>query len=156
MQCISSVNYVKFCLRAVMNKNETHIISPVQVKPFCCIWLFFFSSHSAKPKNSASPVVVQASSAKVVVARCEALQGKPAATITWVTSAMGEYNSTSQPESDGTVTVKSEFRLAPASTDNSREVACVINQHTQDRPQTFPMKLVVQCKICTQSDTHTC
>ncbi|XP_036422994.1 PVR cell adhesion molecule related 2 like isoform X1 [Colossoma macropomum] len=98
----------------------------------------------AKPKNSATPVVVQTGSAKVVVARCEALQGKPAATITWVTGAMGEYNSTSQAESDGTVTVKSEYRMAPASTDNGRDITCMISQHTQDRPQTFPMKLVVQ------------
>ncbi|KAI4898301.1 hypothetical protein NFI96_033506, partial [Prochilodus magdalenae] len=98
----------------------------------------------AKPKNSATPVVVQASSAKVVVARCEALQGKPAATITWMASPGGEYNSSSQTEQDGTVTVKSEYRMVPASTDNDKDITCVITQHTQDRPQTFAMKLVVQ------------
>ncbi|XP_072531620.1 PVR cell adhesion molecule related 2 like isoform X2 [Salminus brasiliensis] len=98
----------------------------------------------AKPKNSATPVIVQASSAKVVVARCEALQGKPAATIMWETSGVGEYNSTSQLESDGTVTVKSEYHMAPSSTDNGRDLSCVISQRTQDRPQTFTMKLVVQ------------
>ncbi|XP_049332161.1 PVR cell adhesion molecule related 2 like isoform X1 [Astyanax mexicanus] len=98
----------------------------------------------AKPKNSAAAVTVQAGSAKVVVARCEALQGKPAATITWLAGGGGEYNSTSQMESDGTVTVKSEYRMAPASADNGRDISCVITQRTQDRPQTFTMKLAVQ------------
>uniref|UniRef100_A0A8B9LC48 PVR cell adhesion molecule related 2 like n=1 Tax=Astyanax mexicanus TaxID=7994 RepID=A0A8B9LC48_ASTMX len=103
----------------------------------------------AKPKNSAAAVTVQAGSAKVVVARCEALQGKPAATITWLAGGGGEYNSTSQMESDGTVTVKSEYRMAPASADNGRDISCVITQRTQDRPQTFTMKLAVQCKtVC--------
>ncbi|XP_030647852.1 PVR cell adhesion molecule related 2 like [Chanos chanos] len=98
----------------------------------------------AKPRNSASPVTVRAGSSAVVVARCEAAQGKPAATITWVSSANGNYNSTSKEEPDGTVTVKSEYRLVPTPADNGREISCEVTQRTQDKPQSFPMKLTVE------------
>ncbi|XP_030640381.1 nectin-2-like [Chanos chanos] len=100
----------------------------------------------SKSNNSASPVTVRAGSSAVVVARCEAAQGKPAATITWVSSANGNYNSTSKEEPDGTVTVKSEYRLVPTPADNGREISCEVTQRTQDsfHPQSFPVKLTVE------------
>ncbi|XP_076865695.1 PVR cell adhesion molecule related 2 like isoform X2 [Brachyhypopomus gauderio] len=98
----------------------------------------------AKPKNSASPVAAQAGGGKMVVARCEAARGKPAANITWTTNAAGAFNSTSEPQPDGTVTVRSEYRMAPVPGDNGRDITCVITQRTQDYPQTFHMKLIVQ------------
>uniref|UniRef100_A0AAY5ELF7 PVR cell adhesion molecule related 2 like n=1 Tax=Electrophorus electricus TaxID=8005 RepID=A0AAY5ELF7_ELEEL len=98
----------------------------------------------AKPKNSASPVAAQASGGKVVVARCEAAQGKPAATITWMTNAAGDFNITSYPQPDGTVTVRSEYHMAPMPADNGRDITCVITQQTQNHPQTFTIKLTVQ------------
>ncbi|XP_051519818.1 nectin-2-like isoform X1 [Myxocyprinus asiaticus] len=98
----------------------------------------------AKPRNSAAPVPVQAGSSEVVVARCEAAQGKPEATISWITSLAGRYNHTSVPERDGTVTVKSEYRIVATPAENGKEIACVVDQRTQSASQSFPMRLVVE------------
>ncbi|XP_026145393.1 nectin-2 [Carassius auratus] len=98
----------------------------------------------ARPKNSATAVPVQAGSSEVVVARCEAAQGKPEATISWSTAVAGRYNDTAVPESDGTVTVKSEYRMIPTPAENGKEITCVVNQRTQNEPNSFPLKLVVQ------------
>lgn len=106
------------------------------------------SSLSAKPKNSAAPVVVQASTSgePVVVAQCEAADSKPAATIKWMGAVGGTENTTSKKGPDGTVTVRSDYRIVPTPEDNGKEVTCIISQRTQDKPQTFPMKLAVECK----------
>ncbi|XP_029519335.1 poliovirus receptor-like isoform X2 [Oncorhynchus nerka] len=100
----------------------------------------------AKPKNSASPVVVQASTSgePVVVAQCEAADSKPAATIKWMGAVGGTENTTSVKGPDGTVTVRSEYLIVPTPEDNGKEVTCIISQRTQDKPQTFPMKLAVE------------
>ncbi|XP_052326403.1 poliovirus receptor-like isoform X2 [Oncorhynchus keta] len=98
----------------------------------------------AKPKNSASPVVVQASGEPVVVAQCEAADSKPAATIKWMGAVGGTENTTSVKGPDGTVTVRSEYLIVPTPEDNGKEVTCIISQRTQDKPQTFPMKLAVE------------
>uniref|UniRef100_A0AAY4CU38 Ig-like domain-containing protein n=1 Tax=Denticeps clupeoides TaxID=299321 RepID=A0AAY4CU38_9TELE len=98
----------------------------------------------ANPKNSGTPVTVTAGSAPVVVATCEAAQGKPAATINWVSSASGTPNTTSKAEPDGTVTVRSEYRMVPTAADNGQDISCEITQRTQDKPQVFPMKLSVE------------
>ncbi|XP_052389796.1 nectin-2 isoform X3 [Carassius gibelio] len=98
----------------------------------------------AKPRNSATVIPVRASSSEVVVASCEAAQGKPEATISWITTIAGRYNHTSVPERDGTVTVKSEYRMIPTPAENGREITCVVNQRTQVEPRPFPLKLVVE------------
>ncbi|XP_051948822.1 nectin-2-like isoform X2 [Xyrauchen texanus] len=98
----------------------------------------------AKPRNSAAPVPVQAGSSEVVVARCEAAQGKPEAAISWITSLSGRYNHTSVPESDGTATVKSEYRIVPTRAENGKDITCVVDQRTQSASQSFPMRLVVE------------
>ncbi|XP_042601194.1 nectin-2-like isoform X2 [Cyprinus carpio] len=98
----------------------------------------------AKPKNSAIAIPVQAGSSEVVVARCEAAQGKPEATISWITAIAGRYNHTSVPEMDGTVTVKSEYRMIPTPSENGKEITCLVNQRTQIEPKSFPLKLVVE------------
>lgn len=108
---------------------------------------------SAKPKNSATAIPVRAGASEVVVASCEAAQGKPEATISWITTIPGRYNHTSVPEKDGTVTVKSEYRMIPTPAENGKEITCLVNQRTQTEPKDFPLKLVVECKIHTQ--THT-
>ncbi|KAF4100803.1 hypothetical protein G5714_018999 [Onychostoma macrolepis] len=98
----------------------------------------------AKPRNSATAIPVQAGSSEVVVARCEAAQGKPEATISWITTIAGRYNHTSVPERDGTVTVKSEYRMIPTPAENGKEITCLVNQRTQIEARTFPLKLVVE------------
>lgn len=98
----------------------------------------------AKPKNSATAIPVRAGTSEVVVATCAAAQGKPEATISWITTITGRYNHTSVPESDGTVTVKSEYRMIPTPVENGKEITCVVNQRTQMEDKVFNLKLVVE------------
>ncbi|XP_051728980.1 PVR cell adhesion molecule related 2 like isoform X3 [Ctenopharyngodon idella] len=98
----------------------------------------------AKPKNSATAIPVQAGPSEVVVASCEAAQGKPEATISWITTVAGRYNHTSVPEVDGTVTVKSEYRMIPTPAENGKEITCLVTQRTQSEPKSFDLKLVVE------------
>ncbi|XP_072225940.1 PVR cell adhesion molecule related 2 like isoform X3 [Leuresthes tenuis] len=98
----------------------------------------------AKPKNSAGVVTVQAGTKSVVVARCEAADGKPAATIKWLASVGGNHSTSTTNGPDGTVTVRSEYRLVPTATDNDREVTCLVEQRTQERPWVHVLKLSVE------------
>ncbi|XP_047200044.1 PVR cell adhesion molecule related 2 like isoform X2 [Hippoglossus stenolepis] len=98
----------------------------------------------AKPKNSAKVVTVQAGTKSVVVAQCEAADGKPAATIKWLASVGGNHSTSTTNGPDGTVTVRSEYRLVPTPTDNGREVTCMVEQRTQERPWVYPLKLSVE------------
>uniref|UniRef100_A0A3P8T8V3 Nectin cell adhesion molecule 3 n=1 Tax=Amphiprion percula TaxID=161767 RepID=A0A3P8T8V3_AMPPE len=98
----------------------------------------------AKPKNSANVVTVQAGTKSVVVARCEAADGKPAATIKWLASVGGNHSTSTTNGPDGTVTVRSEYRLVPTPADNGREVTCMVDQRTQERPWVHPVKLSVE------------
>lgn len=86
----------------------------------------------------------------MVVAQCEAADGKPAATIKWLASVGGNHSTSTTNGPDGTVTVRSEYRLVPTPADNGREVSCRVDQRTQERPWVYPIKLSVECK----RDTH--
>ncbi|KAK7899350.1 hypothetical protein WMY93_020203 [Mugilogobius chulae] len=97
-----------------------------------------------KPKNSAWNVTVQAGSKAVVVAQCEAVEGKPAANIKWLGSVGGNHSTSSISLPDGTVTVRSEYRLVPTPSDNGREVTCLVDQRTQDQTWVHPIKLSVE------------
>ncbi|XP_042362293.1 PVR cell adhesion molecule related 2 like [Plectropomus leopardus] len=98
----------------------------------------------AKPKNSANVVTVQAGPNSVVVAQCEAAEGKPAATIKWLASVGGNHSTSTTNGPDGTVTVRSEYRLVPTPADNGREVTCMVDQRTQERPWVSQVKLSVE------------
>ncbi|KAE8282636.1 Nectin-2 Herpes virus entry mediator B [Larimichthys crocea] len=98
----------------------------------------------AKPKNSASVVTVQAGSKSVVVAQCEAADGKPAATIKWMPLFGGNHSTTTTNGPDGTVTVRSEYRLVPTPADNDRELTCMVDQRTQERQWVYPLRLSVE------------
>lgn len=113
---------------------------------------FPFSAPLAKPKNSASVVTVQAGSKSVVVAQCEAADGKPAATIKWMPLFGGNHSTTTTNGPDGTVTVRSEYRLVPTPADNDRELTCMVDQRTQERQWVYPLRLSVECK---EENTHT-
>lgn len=135
------------------------IISPFSViLSFLWLWLpsfyltyrSFLSLPLAKPKNSANVVTVQAGSKSVVVAQCEAADGKPAAIIKWLASVGGNHSTSTTNGPDGTVTVRSEYRLVPTPADNGREVTCLVDQKTQEQPWVYPVKLSVECK----RDTH--
>ncbi|XP_040900162.1 nectin-2-like isoform X3 [Toxotes jaculatrix] len=98
----------------------------------------------AKPQNSASIVTVEAGTKPVVVARCESVDGRPAAQISWVTTANGNATTTSKPGADNTVTVTSEYYMVPTAADNGKDISCVVVHRTQVKPESFPLKLAVQ------------
>ncbi|XP_077382650.1 poliovirus receptor homolog isoform X1 [Festucalex cinctus] len=96
-----------------------------------------------KPQNSASPLTVEAGPKSMVVARCESLNGRPAAQIRWVTTANGNASTSSKTGQDNTVSVTSEYRLAPSAGDNGKDISCVVSHRTQTTPESFQMKLKV-------------
>uniref|UniRef100_A0A3P8SRS7 Si:ch73-22o12.1 n=1 Tax=Amphiprion percula TaxID=161767 RepID=A0A3P8SRS7_AMPPE len=98
----------------------------------------------AKPQNSASIVTVVAGSKPVVVARCESADGRPAAQISWVTTVNGNATTASKPGADNTVTVTSEYRMAPTAADNGKDISCVVAHRTQVKPESLLNKLAVQ------------
>ncbi|PWA24957.1 hypothetical protein CCH79_00015439 [Gambusia affinis] len=98
----------------------------------------------AKPLNSATTVTVNAGTQPVVVARCESKDGRPAAKIQWLTTAKGNWTEKSQTAADNTVTVTSEYRLAPTAMDNGKDLTCLVNHRTQLKDESLPLKLAIQ------------
>ncbi|XP_051262048.1 nectin-2 isoform X3 [Dicentrarchus labrax] len=98
----------------------------------------------AKPQNSASIVTVEVGTKPVVVAKCESVDGRPAAQISWVTTANGNATTASKTGADNTVTVTSEYRMVPTAADNGKDISCVVTHRTQVKPESFPLKLAVQ------------
>ncbi|XP_072768629.1 PVR cell adhesion molecule related 2 like isoform X1 [Nerophis lumbriciformis] len=98
----------------------------------------------AKPKNSAKVVTVQAGTKAVVVAQCEAADAKPAAAIKWLASVGGNHSTSTVNGPDGTVTVRSEYRLVPTPADDGRELTCMVDQRTQDRTWVHMLRLSVE------------
>ncbi|XP_037130859.1 nectin-2 isoform X2 [Syngnathus acus] len=96
-----------------------------------------------KPQNSASALTVEAGRNPTVVARCQSHNGRPEAQIRWVTTADGNASTSSQPGQDNTVSVSSEYRLAPTAADNGKDISCVVSHRTQTSPESFQMKLNV-------------
>lgn len=100
-------------------------------------------------------MTVPAGSKSVVVAQCEAADGKPAAIIKWLASVGGNHSTSTTNGPDGTVTVRSEYRMVPTPADNGREVTCLVDQKTQEQPWVYPVKLSVECKTDTHSHFNT-
>ncbi|XP_034409691.1 nectin-2 isoform X1 [Cyclopterus lumpus] len=99
----------------------------------------------AKPQNSASVVTVEAGGTKpVVVARCESVDGRPAATISWVTAVNGNATTVAKTGADNTETISSEYRMLPTPADNGKDLSCVVAHRTQVKPDSFLLKLAVQ------------
>ncbi|XP_035528524.1 nectin-2 [Morone saxatilis] len=98
----------------------------------------------AKPQNSASIVTVEVGTKPVVVAKCESVDGRPAAQISWVTTANGNATTTSKTGAVNTVTVTSEYSMVPTAADNGKDISCVVAHRTQVKPESFPLKLAVQ------------
>ncbi|KAK7887016.1 hypothetical protein WMY93_026637 [Mugilogobius chulae] len=98
----------------------------------------------AKPQNTASILTVDAGTKKMVVARCESLNGRPEAKIRWVTAVNGNATSVSKAGADNTMSVISEYSLVPTPADNGKDISCVVDHRTQDKPDSFPLKLAVQ------------
>uniref|UniRef100_A0A3P9J3W5 Nectin cell adhesion molecule 2 n=1 Tax=Oryzias latipes TaxID=8090 RepID=A0A3P9J3W5_ORYLA len=97
----------------------------------------------AKPENSASTVSVEAGTQTTTVAKCESANGLPAAKISWVTTAKGNETTTTKAGTDNTVTVSSEYRMVPTPSDNGKDISCVVDHRTLEKPESFKMKLAV-------------
>lgn len=96
----------------------------------------------------ATTVTVTAGTTPVIVARCESSNGRPAATISWSTTLNGNETTPMKTDNaDNTVTVQSTYMLAPQPADNGKDISCIVSHRTMSKPETFPMKLVVECKI---------
>ncbi|XP_076847282.1 LOW QUALITY PROTEIN: nectin-2 [Brachyhypopomus gauderio] len=99
----------------------------------------------AKPNNSANTITVSAGPTPVAVARCESANGRPPATISWVTAVGGNASSpTTTQNSDNTVTVRSEYWMVPRPADNGKDISCVVTHRTLPTPSSFPSKLVIE------------
>lgn len=109
---------------------------------------------TAKPQNSATVVTVVAGTQPAVVATCTSKDGRPSAKISWVTTANGNATSESNTGVDNTVTVISKYTMVPKSTDNGKDISCVVDHRTLVKPESFKLKLAIQCKIC-PPHTHT-
>ncbi|KAM6910208.1 poliovirus receptor [Xenentodon cancila] len=98
----------------------------------------------AKPKNSAAAFTVVAGTQLAVVASCESVDGRPPAKISWVTTVEGNATTESKPGAGNTVTMISKYRMVPKSTDNGKDISCVVDHRTQDKPESIKLKLVIQ------------
>uniref|UniRef100_A0A8C2L7H6 Nectin cell adhesion molecule 3 n=1 Tax=Cyprinus carpio TaxID=7962 RepID=A0A8C2L7H6_CYPCA len=99
----------------------------------------------AKPKNLATSVTVTTGKTPVIVARCESSNGRPAATISWSTVLNGNVTTPIETENpDNTITIQSAYMLVPQPSDNGKDISCMVSHSTMTRPETFPMKLVVE------------
>lgn len=99
-------------------------------------------------------MTVLAGSTPVVVARCESVDGRPPAEISWVTVVNGNATTQKNTGADNTVTVTSEYRMVPTAADNGKDLSCVVGHRTQVKPESFLLKLAIQCKT-TRTRTHT-
>lgn len=97
-------------------------------------------------------MTVEAGTSQVVVARCESVDGRPASQVKWVTTANGNATTVSKLSADNTVTISSVYRMVPKPEDNGKDISCVVAHRTLERPDSFPLKLAVQCK---KTHTHT-
>ncbi|XP_067831378.1 PVR cell adhesion molecule related 2 like isoform X2 [Heptranchias perlo] len=98
----------------------------------------------AKPQNSANALLERARPSEVPVAVCTSANGKPAASITWRGYVPGNVSTTQTRNSDGTVTVKSEYKAVPSGEIDGQTMTCVVDQRTLTQPETIPITLLVQ------------
>ncbi|XP_046702332.1 nectin-2 isoform X1 [Silurus meridionalis] len=98
----------------------------------------------AKPENSGTSITVQAGTSPVAVARCQSVNGRPAANISWSPPSANLSQPVLTANSDNTVTVQSDYYLAPTPADNGREISCTVTHRTLPTSEIFPVKLDVQ------------
>ncbi|KYO46371.1 poliovirus receptor-related protein 2 [Alligator mississippiensis] len=97
----------------------------------------------ARPSISAESREVRAGGASTPVAVCTAAGAKPAANVTWRSSLLGSANATELPQSDGTVTVASQYNMVPSSAAHGQSIACVVTHPALPQPQVLPVVLSV-------------
>lgn len=98
----------------------------------------------AQPQNKAEPQEVPLgplSQETVPVARCVSAGGRPPAKISW---SLGKANTSQVPGPlPGTVTVTSLLSLTPSSQVNGKNVTCIVEHESFERPVLLPVVLSV-------------
>ncbi|XP_078389802.1 nectin-2-like isoform X2 [Cetorhinus maximus] len=100
----------------------------------------------AKPTNDGTAIVVKAGPAELTVAVCSSANGRPAASISWSGNVGGNASYVTTKNSDGTFTVKSEFKAVPTGEIDGMQITCSVNQQTLKQPVAIPITLSVQYK----------
>ncbi|XP_075909866.1 nectin 1a-like [Petromyzon marinus] len=95
--------------------------------------------HAPVPPNSSlesNPFQLVEGREKVTVATCVALGGQPAASVTWsgLDHHQGSFYETTETEPDGTVTVRSEYRMEPTRESHRRTLTCKVEHPALEIP----------------------
>ncbi|XP_029431893.1 LOW QUALITY PROTEIN: nectin-2 [Rhinatrema bivittatum] len=98
----------------------------------------------AEPQNSAQAVPVIANETESTVATCISANGRPPSEITWQSSLSGNVTTTQSNNTDGTITVTSQFKTVPTSQADGKMVTCVIKHKASKEPVSIPVVLSVQ------------
>ncbi|XP_078093165.1 uncharacterized protein LOC144508731 [Mustelus asterias] len=80
-----------------------------------------------KPTIEVATVPVDVGSTEAPVATCTAASGKPAAGITWVSKVPGTVTSTQTHHPNRTVTITSQYSIAPTRKNNGETVNCLVS-----------------------------
>uniref|UniRef100_UPI00398EF304 nectin-1-like isoform X1 n=1 Tax=Pristiophorus japonicus TaxID=55135 RepID=UPI00398EF304 len=96
--------------------------------------------------NKVTAVLAQAGVSQVPVATCTAANGKPAADITWSSTLPGNYTSSQTTNDNGTITVTSQFNIAPNSSNNGQSVLCIISHSASNSTDNLTVQLSILCK----------
>lgn len=82
------------------------------------------------------------------MAVCTSANGRPPARITWQSDLNGNASVSEETNADGTVTVKSIYRLVPTKEANGQSITCVIEHKTLTQPESIPVTLSILCEWC--------
>uniref|UniRef100_UPI00398F36B1 nectin-1-like isoform X2 n=1 Tax=Pristiophorus japonicus TaxID=55135 RepID=UPI00398F36B1 len=93
--------------------------------------------------NKVTAVLAQAGVSQVPVATCTAANGKPAADITWSSTLPGNYTSSQTTNDNGTITVTSQFNIAPNSSNNGQSVLCIISHSASNSTDNLTVQLSI-------------
>ncbi|XP_069497110.1 nectin-1-like isoform X3 [Ambystoma mexicanum] len=102
----------------------------------------------AEPRNSAAAVPGAVGDAvgdrEITVANCTSANGKPPSDITWQSVLPGNVSTRVINNTDGTITVNSQYKIFPTSEANGKTVTCIIASRTASVPQNIPVVLSIQ------------
>lgn len=93
---------------------------------------------------STPTIVAGSKDMKMTVATCVSANGKPPAVISWDTELDGEAKSEEIRNTDGTITVRSDYIMIPSREAHEQRLTC-ISTYNSDQ-QTDHVVLNVQCK----------
>lgn len=106
---------------------------------------FYFTARPMVQMSLSTPTIVAGSKdTKMTVATCVSANGKPPAVISWDTELDGEANTEEIRNSDGTITVRSDYIMIPRREAHEQRLTC-ISTYNNDQ-QTETILLNVQCK----------